>query len=339
MGGLSVVIPSYNSARWLKSTLEALGRSISHTQWETEVIVVNDGSSDDSLLILDEIKPSLGLNLKIISQENQGRFLARWSGIKDASKSHILLLDSRVIIEDHSLSYVEAQINASVEQVIWNAYVRTDEGASLPGLFWDVPTRLFWGDFLQNPRQIRFGQENFDRYPKGTGCLLVTRDSLIDSYKEVWPDGDFALVSDDTRLLRNLIQKHDIVLDPDFSALYRPRISLKSFASHTFMRGTLFVDSYAGTSIFRKLIIVLAALFPFAFIAASYMGYLMFSIFTVILILLIPAFIGAYRKASVKSLAAYLSLVIPFGILFWAGLVRGIFVHRHHFKFRMRPTK
>lgn len=339
MSGLSVVIPSFNSAPWLESTLGALIRSLSYSSWEAEIIVVDDGSTDNSQQILEKIESQTDFDIKVITQKNQGRFLARWSGIQLASKENVLLLDSRVLIDPDSLGYVETQIKQLDGNAIWNAYVRTDEHSSLPGLFWDVPTRLFWGKFLKNPHRVRFGAADFDKNPKGTGCLLLNRELLVDAYKEVWPEKDLALVSDDTRLLRNLVQKQDIILDPDFLALYRPRISLKSFVSHTFMRGTLFVDSYAGTSPTRKIIIFFSALLPLLFIAFSSSGFLVLSLLILAALLVVPAVIGAVRNAPLKALTSYLLLVLPFGILFWAGLVRGIFVHRRHFGLKKRSSK
>ena len=339
MSGLSVVIPSFNSAPWLETTLSALIRSLSYSNWDAEIIVVDDGSTDNSLQLLEKIESQTDFDIKVITQNNQGRFLARWAGIQIASKPNVLLLDSRVLIDTDSLAYVETQIQQLDGNAIWNAYVRTDDHASLPGLFWDVPTRIFWGKFLSNPHRVRFGAEEFDKNPKGTGCLLLNRELLVDAYKEVWPEGDLALVSDDTRLLRNLVQKQDIILDPNFLALYRPRISMKSFASHTFMRGTLFVDSYAGTSRTRTIIIFFAALLPLLFIAFAGIGHLVFSLLFIAALLVVPAVIGAIRKAPLKALISYLLLVLPFGIMFWAGLIRGIFVHRRHFGLKKRSSK
>lgn len=339
MSGLSVVIPSFNSAPWLESTLGSLETALTRSSWDAEIIVVDDGSTDNSRQVLEKFNSQTDFEFTIISQQNQGRFLARWSGIQLASKKQILLLDSRVLIDEDSLGYVESEMHQFDGDAIWNAYVRTDYRSSLPGLFWDVPTRLFWGNFLKNPRRVQFGEADFDKNPKGTGCLLLNRELLVDSYKEVWPEGDLALVSDDTRLLRNLVQKQDIVLDPGFSALYLPRISMKSFVAHTFMRGTLFVDSYAGTSSIRKLIIVFAALLPLLFIAIASSGFFLLPLAALAVLIFIPAVIGALRKAHLKALASYLLLVLPFGILFWAGLIRGIFVHRRYFGLKKRSTK
>jgi len=329
--GLSVVIPTYNSAEWLPETLSALKDSLNRSSWESEVIIVNDGSTDNTSDVLDNEILGKTNDIRVINQENHGRFLARWSGISNAKFDNILLLDSRVIVSENSLFYLENAVKRIGQGFVWNAFVETDRKASLLGFFWDIPTRLFWGKFLENPQRVRFGLEDFDRYPKGTGCLFLEKTLLRSSYLAAWPEGDLALVSDDTRLLREIVQHRDIILDPEFHATYRPRVGVIAFLVHTYNRGTLFVDSYAGTSLARRVAIFFTALGPvgaISFIAAG-LSWLLGVLG--LLIVAIPTAIGSMRRAPLKALASYTLLVFPFGILFWAGIVRGIWVHRRHF--------
>lgn len=329
--GLSVVIPSYNSAEWLPETLKALKASLNRSSWNAEVIVVDDGSTDGTSKVLDEFNPESAFDFRVIKQSNSGRFLARWVGISAAKFDQILLLDSRVVVGVDSLNYLQNSVGKRGQDFVWNAFVETDEKASLPGFFWDIPTRLFWGKFLANPRPISFGLNEFDSFPKGTGCLFLEKKLLMDSYLKVWPESDLSLVSDDTKLLREIVQHQEILLDPKFHAVYKPRIDIASFLSHTFTRGTLFVDSYAGTSVARSLIIFLGAVLPLGAIALVATGLWWLVLSGLFMAVLVPMVIGAFRRASAKALASYLLLFIPFGVLFWAGIVRGIWVHRRHF--------
>jgi glycosyltransferase involved in cell wall biosynthesis len=329
--GLSVVVPSYNSAEWLPETLNALKASLIRSSWKAEVIVVDDGSTDGTSKVLGDFNPESNFDFRVIEQSNSGRFLARWAGISSAKFDQILLLDSRVVVGVDSLNYLRNSVENGGQDFVWNAFVETDKKASLPGFFWDIPTRLFWGKFLANPRPISFGVKEFDSFPKGTGCLFLEKKLLMDAYLRVWPEGDLSLVSDDTRLLREIVQHQDILLDPKFHAVYKPRIDFASFLSHTYTRGTLFVDSYAGTSLARRLIILLGAVSPLGAIALIAMGLSWLVLSGLFIAVFVPMVIGAFRRASGKALASYLLLVIPFGLLFWAGLVRGIWVHRRHF--------
>lgn len=147
----------------------------------------------------------------------------------------------------------------------------------------------------------------------------------------MWPEGDLALVSDDTRLLRHLVLQTPIVLEPKFLATYKPRVGFKAFFSHTYTRGTLFVDSYAGTTLIRRVLLGLFAVAPFVVVALALIGYFPFILIMLAVALIIPAGIGLVRKASAKAVASYVLLLIPFGSAFWAGVTRGLWVHRRYF--------
>ena len=83
---ISVVIPAYNRAHTLPRALESVFKQ---TLPAKEIIVVNDGSTDDTKTILDNYP-----GLILIDQKNQGVSAARNRGIEYASGKWIALLDS-----------------------------------------------------------------------------------------------------------------------------------------------------------------------------------------------------------------------------------------------------
>src|SRR5690606_12654249 len=111
----------------------------------------------------------------------------------------------------------------------------------------EVPTHVFWGHFLGDPRPVSFGVEDFHRYPKGTGVFLAPRTLLVEACLAAWPTGDAALASDATKVIRGIAAQVPVRLDPGFRALYRPRTNARAFVSHSFGRGTFLVDSFGGT--------------------------------------------------------------------------------------------
>jgi glycosyltransferase involved in cell wall biosynthesis len=329
----SIVIPSFNSGAYLSSTFKNLTEALSRSALNVEVIVVDDGSTDDTSLVLEQISQQFPFPLQVIKQENKGRFIARWEGIRSAKSDKVLLLDSRVLVDENSFLFIENDSIFVNHKGVFNGYVVTDPKSHLAGFFWDVPTRLFWGHFLRSPQRVSFGIKDFDRFPKGTGFFLAPKEILIASYRKVWPEGDVQLISDDTRLLRDIAQKTNIIIDPAFRATYRPRISFSSFLSHTFDRGTLFVDSYAGTSVFRALFILLMALSPMVFLFLVICGLWQLAIAALGLAIAMPAIFSLFMKTPWKSIVSFVVLIVPFGLVFWAGLIRGIYIHRSHFLF------
>lgn len=87
---ISVIIPAYNAAKYLEQTLLSV---FSQTYTNFEVIVVNDGSTDETeTLLLNQQKHEP--RLKIISQTNQGISAARNAGIDHATGDFIAFIDS-----------------------------------------------------------------------------------------------------------------------------------------------------------------------------------------------------------------------------------------------------
>ncbi|MEH1816780.1 MAG: glycosyltransferase family A protein [Nostoc sp.] len=88
MPKVSVLIPAYNAMNYLPETLENV---LSQTFSDFEVIVVNDGSSDEIEQWISQIKDP---RVKLISQKNQGLAGARNTGITNAQGEYIAFLDA-----------------------------------------------------------------------------------------------------------------------------------------------------------------------------------------------------------------------------------------------------
>lgn len=84
---ISIVIPSYNAAHFLPKAIESIRRQTSRVD---EVIVVDDGSSDDT----EQVIKSLGDDIIYIRQNNSGVSTSRNKGIKKAGGDFIAFLDA-----------------------------------------------------------------------------------------------------------------------------------------------------------------------------------------------------------------------------------------------------
>ncbi len=91
----SLVIPTFNRASFLKECLLWLNH-LDYPRYAFEVLVVDDGSSDNTLELLTSIEPELNYVLRWFHQSNQGTSVARNSGITQAQKSHIFFVDDDV---------------------------------------------------------------------------------------------------------------------------------------------------------------------------------------------------------------------------------------------------
>lgn len=120
---ISVIIPVYNVEAYL---VECLDSVINQTYKELEIILVNDGSTDRSLDILEKYKAQHS-NITIINQENSGQSVARNKGIEVSTGDYIYFLDSDDYIE---LDTFEQLINAfndkDVDLIRFSAEAFTD---------------------------------------------------------------------------------------------------------------------------------------------------------------------------------------------------------------------
>lgn len=84
---VSVVVPVYNAAQFLRDTLESI---LDQTYRQLEIIAVNDGSTDSSLEILKEYAD----RIQCIHQENQGVAIARNVGVERSLGSYVAFCDA-----------------------------------------------------------------------------------------------------------------------------------------------------------------------------------------------------------------------------------------------------
>ncbi len=92
---ISIIVPVYNTEPYLGQCLDSI---INQTLEDIEVICVNDGSTDNSLSVLEEYA-SKDNRIRIINQENKGQGFARNNGLKNVNGEYVLFVDSDDWIE------------------------------------------------------------------------------------------------------------------------------------------------------------------------------------------------------------------------------------------------
>ena len=97
---VSVIVPVYNVEKYLKDCLNSV---INQTLEDIEIICVNDGSTDNSLAILEDYAKK-DSRIKIINQKNKGLSGARNTGMKHVQGEYVLFLDSDDWLNENALS-------------------------------------------------------------------------------------------------------------------------------------------------------------------------------------------------------------------------------------------
>jgi glycosyltransferase involved in cell wall biosynthesis len=95
---VSIIIPVYNVEQYLKACIDSC---LKQTYKNIELILVNDGSTDKSLSIINQY--ATNSNVKIINQENEGVSKARSNGLSMASGEWIVFVDSDDYIAEDTI--------------------------------------------------------------------------------------------------------------------------------------------------------------------------------------------------------------------------------------------
>ena len=120
MTKFSIIIPVYNVEQYIKKCLDSV---FAQTFKDYEVIVVNDGTKDNSMDIVKDYK------VKVINQENQGLSEARNVGVKNATGEYLVFLDSDDYIKEDLLKEINNSLSNKPDVVRYQAeYVVDGKG-------------------------------------------------------------------------------------------------------------------------------------------------------------------------------------------------------------------
>ena len=98
---ISIIVPIYNTENYLRRCIDSI---LTQSFENFELILVNDGSTDNSRKIIDEYK-SKDKRIKVILKENGGQGSARNRGINMAKGKYIMFCDSDDFVEENWCKY------------------------------------------------------------------------------------------------------------------------------------------------------------------------------------------------------------------------------------------
>ncbi len=93
---VSIIIPCYNQAQYLEESVQS---AIDQTYPNIEIIVVNDGSPDNTQEVAERLQEQYPNTLRVVTQENQGLSEARNTGIRESLGEYILPLDADDLLD------------------------------------------------------------------------------------------------------------------------------------------------------------------------------------------------------------------------------------------------
>lgn len=162
---LSVVIPVYNTRDYLGACLDSV---IVPELQDYEIILVNDGSTDDSGLIAAEYAERYPQYIRLITTENRGLGAARNTGLENASGEFLFFLDSDDSICAGALSEMMAELLPDRDMILFDFLAVRPDGTVIERLPGCAKT---------GPVSLKTYPELLMEYP--SGCNKICRRSLF----------------------------------------------------------------------------------------------------------------------------------------------------------------
>lgn len=328
---LSIVIPTYNAADWLPETITYITKSLSaagYRKSNAEIVIVNDGSTDDTISVVDNIRTDF--NIRLINQQNGGRFLARKAGIAATNFKTILLIDSRVHIYENSIKFAKDYHYKHPELKLWNAHVDVAKKGNVFARFGEAIVFIGWRKYFSKPQLVSYSLKDFDLYPKGTTCFIAPKAVLQEAigwFESVTTDMKYS--SDDTLLLRHMNERCKITIAPQFACLYHSRSKLSQFLKHSYHRGKVFVDGFLrpGTRFYYPLMCIYVASIVIPLIIALKPVLFIPVLFAALLLWFTELIVALLLQTPFKDALSLFILTPIFTIVYGAGLWWAL-VHR-----------
>lgn len=179
---VSIIIPVYNAQEYLQECIDSvLGQSFSNI----EVVLVDDGSKDDSGKICDEYASKDG-RVNVIHQANAGVSVARNKGIEAANGEWIMFVDSDDFITSDAVGKMIGQVTKAECQNIIANFLEDGKGLTGNVVEFDLSEYRdgFWGGCIAGPDM--FGPvypEKLRQLPYlGTPCAkLFLRKTIVEN--------------------------------------------------------------------------------------------------------------------------------------------------------------
>ena len=122
MPKFSIIVPVYNVEKYIKKCLDSI---LNQSFKDYEVIVVNDGTKDNSIELIKDYP------VKIVNQKNQGLSVARNTGVKHATGEYIIFIDSDDWIEKDLLKKLNKSSSDSPDLIRFQIQEVYEDGKTI----------------------------------------------------------------------------------------------------------------------------------------------------------------------------------------------------------------
>lgn len=171
---ISVVVPVYNSEKYLSECVDSI---LSQSYVDFELILVNDGSTDDSPAICDQYAGN-DSRVIVIHKENGGSSDARNAGILAANGEYIMFVDSDDYIAKDSFNKIVKKITTSRCDIIFLKAVGVLKDGSYTNFGYDYDKKMIKGKSRDEVLQYF---TDISEYPVSPVVKLIKRRLIVDN--------------------------------------------------------------------------------------------------------------------------------------------------------------
>ena len=211
MTKLSIVIPVYNVENYIPQCLESI---LSQSFKDLEIICVNDGSTDNSLSVLQDYKAKYG-RIIIIDKKNEGSGIARNAGLSIAKGEYVYYVDGDDWIEDNALEKIIVKADKLNTDILIFGGLSYYEGKGKNGGYSANKLPKKYLDKVFSAKEIK---KDIFKFPSTAWTKLYKRDFLV---KNNIKFQDIKAGQDQLPFFHSMIKAERIALLPENIYCYR----------------------------------------------------------------------------------------------------------------------
>ncbi len=126
----SIIVPSFNRADEIEELIGSITR-LKFDRERFELVIVDDGSTDHTLNLLEKYKNEIGDNLVYFTQKNQGPGAARNTGMSKAKGDFFIFVDSDCTVPENWLTEIDNSVQANRADAFGGADTYSDDFSPL----------------------------------------------------------------------------------------------------------------------------------------------------------------------------------------------------------------